>query len=341
MLFQRALEGKPRILAEAVTRAQRAAFARQINRLIRQTGKLEARKVDAMVGLLMGAKSQVQDAIGRLPAGSFSRSMNRIIKSELERALADLSGRASTELGISQAEMAKAGLVFTNEIAEMQGGKPPPYLGLSPEIVENAATRSADLIRSLSERQLGRANEIINTAVITGRSVFDVSQEMARAFNKSVGQMETIARTEMLGIHSQVAMAQLSAMEETTPGLHKQWVSVQDERTRLGHRLSFDEGGAHLQSVPVKEPFRVPLTVVKKGVESLGDIEDMMYPRDPSASPGNSISCRCQILADYSQVEEPRGEPLTSEELPPVSVELTGAGKLVARELPKAFKNLR
>lgn len=328
MIYQRLLEQRAR-----VTPGQKRAFARQIDRLIRQTGKVEAKKVEAMVDLLQKAKSSILDQVRDLPSkATFSRAMGRQLKDEIDRLLGQFAVRAARELAINEEQFARMGLEFTEDMLKARGIKPSAKLSISPELVENAAERSADLIRSLTQAQLGRANEIINVGVISGRSVFEVADEMSGAFGKSLAQMEAIARTEMLGIHSQVEMAQLLDMTNTFPGLHKQWVSVGDDRTRLGHLLSADEGGAHMQTVPVNEPFRVPLTVTVKGREELGEVEDMMYPRDPAASPGNVINCRCTMVPDFETEREQESMPLTARDLPPVRIQRPDwAVKITAR----------
>jgi len=267
VIYQTLLEARRRL-----TPAERRAFARQIHDLIAGTARLERDKVDAAIDLLRQATADVERRLVRLPTGSFSRQQAAAIKNLLARELRDFEGAAQRLLKDSQSEFAELGSTFIDKTVATQG-YPPPKLRISRELLLNATDRSADLITSLSARQLGRANDIINRGVISGRSVSEVARDLAEEFDKGYSRMETIARTEMLGIMGQAQMAGLNDMATRTRGLKKQWVAVLDSRTRPTHEE------AHLQTVPVDEPFQV------------GDAE-LMFPRDPGAdSPAETINC--------------------------------------------------
>ena len=60
-------------------------------------------------------------------------------------------------------------------------------------------------------------------------------------------------------------------------GTVKEWVAIQDERTRITH--AFASG----QTVPLEEQFIV-------GGEKL------KFPGDPKGSAGNTINCRCVVV---------------------------------------------
>lgn len=85
---------------------------------------------------------------------------------------------------------------------------------------------------------------------------------------------ERIARTETTGAYNAGAM-QAYAEEQAAV---KTWLCAPDDRTRDAHLE------ANGQVVAVSEPFDV-------GGELL------MYPGDPSGSPGNVINCRCTTIA--------------------------------------------
>ena len=251
-----------RRVSRAVTRAQQLAFARQINRLIRKTGKLEIEKVNALVALIKGAQSDLRARILELPKGKFTRQFGEQLRAELERVMRGFTARATDQLLKAQEEFADLGIEVGEEAIRSQIRRP-PFLGVSPELIENAATRSADLIRSLSARQIGRASDIINRGVIAGRSTFEVAQDMSREFGKGQAQMEVIARTELLGIQGQAKFAQGQEMEKTSPGLRKQWVTVRDGRQRKTH------DAVHLTSIPMKDTFKVGRA-------------ELRFPRDPA-----------------------------------------------------------
>ena len=89
----------------------------------------------------------------------------------------------------------------------------------------------------------------------------------------------TIARTET---HAAASFATDEATRELgLPLQKKRWVSVSDNRTRIGH------SAANGQEVGIDEKFLVPFN---------GSIVEMNYPHDGSGGAGNNINCRCLAL---------------------------------------------
>ena len=87
----------------------------------------------------------------------------------------------------------------------------------------------------------------------------------------------TIARTE---VHSAANAGAMEAAKESGRVRMKNWVHVNDPRTRDGDNGDFDH--TNVESVPIDEPFIV-------------DGEELMYPGDPSGSAGNIVNCRCAM----------------------------------------------
>jgi SPP1 gp7 family putative phage head morphogenesis protein len=102
------------------------------------------------------------------------------------------------------------------------------------------------------------------------RSLSEKIQEIYDGFTES--RAMTIARTEM-GVAANTAL-NAAAKSTGIPGLQKEWVSVNDDRTRPDH---VDANG---QVVPMDGKFKV------------GGVE-LDYPCDPSGPPDEIINCRC------------------------------------------------
>lgn len=85
-----------------------------------------------------------------------------------------------------------------------------------------------------------------------------------------------IARTETTSASNFAAMR---AAEESDLAMQKMWISVQDNRTRV---TPFD----HLDMNGVKQDLEKPFFVGGQNIQ---------YPGDIKASPGNVINCRCTI----------------------------------------------
>jgi HK97 family phage portal protein len=85
---------------------------------------------------------------------------------------------------------------------------------------------------------------------------------------------QRIARTETLRT---LNFSTLQAYKQSGVVSAKEWLTARDERVRIAHQ---EVDG---KVVPLNKPFMV-------------DGEPMMAPQDASASPGNTVNCRCTML---------------------------------------------
>lgn len=98
-----------------------------------------------------------------------------------------------------------------------------------------------------------------------------------------------IARTE---IHGAANYGSNEAAKETGLPLRREWLAAHDARTRtvdpiIGDPDEFGHRQADGQIRGMEEPFLIP--------RRDGGTEPLMYPGDPSGSPGNVINCRCTL----------------------------------------------
>jgi SPP1 gp7 family putative phage head morphogenesis protein len=93
---------------------------------------------------------------------------------------------------------------------------------------------------------------------------------------------ERIARTEVLGTLNEAALDTYAGSGEVAA---KEWLAIQDDRTRDEH---IEADG---QTVGLADGFAV-------GSETL------QFPGDPSGSPGNIINCRCTVLPVQTPAQE-------------------------------------
>ena len=98
-----------------------------------------------------------------------------------------------------------------------------------------------------------------------------------------------IARTE---VHAAANFAGQGAARDTGLAIRKEWVSVEDLRTRDfgqadGGVDQFDHRAADGQVVGLDEPFHI--------MDRNGTTEALMFPGDPNGSAGNVINCRCGV----------------------------------------------
>lgn len=130
-------------------------------------------------------------------------------------------------------------------------------------------------ITEITETTRAQIMQVVETARTEGLGQAEIAKRIAqRAPVIARWRSEIIARTETHGASNFAAQG---AAEETGLPLRKEWVAVQDDRTRDAHS---DVNG---QVVNLPNSFDV-----------MGD--SLAYPGDPSGQPSNVINCRCAAV---------------------------------------------
>jgi len=120
-------------------------------------------------------------------------------------------------------------------------------------------------------------------------SIAEITRNLQRQFGWYKAQALRIARTETT---TATNIATVLAAQSSNLVLEKNWVSVQDNRTR---RKIYDHLDMNGQKVDEFAPFFV-------GGENLD------YPGDPKGSAGNTINCRCKVV--FTVKLDERGKPI-------------------------------
>ena len=112
-----------------------------------------------------------------------------------------------------------------------------------------------------------------------GLPLTEISKNIRERFSPkfSRSRSATIARTETHSAASFANHQQGIEYQKLQPNLNKQWVAVNDDRTREAHRI------ANGQVVPMDEAFIV-------------DGRNMQYTGDPNGGAANVINCRCAVI---------------------------------------------
>tara|TARA_R110000772_G_scaffold45492_10_gene104265 strand:- start:752 stop:1552 length:801 start_codon:yes stop_codon:yes gene_type:complete len=113
--------------------------------------------------------------------------------------------------------------------------------------------------------------------------------EIARSITKripaiSLNRGGTIARTET---HGAANFGADQAARSTGLDLRKEWISVEDDRTRRVGIDAYGHASMNGQIRDMDQPFSMPATS--------GDPISAMFPGDPSLPAGASIHCRCGV----------------------------------------------
>lgn len=152
-------------------------------------------------------------------------------------------------------------------------------------LLEWVNIQTAKKVKQVSRTTKKKISGIIRTGVHDGLSTDEVARNINNVIKTiSPTRARTIARTET---HSAMQSSQLATVKQLPSQLplQKEWVSVEDSRTRHTH----DEADG--QTVPIDAFYNI------------GGVP-MQYPGDPSAPPGEIINCRCVQVFKEGSINE-------------------------------------
>jgi len=156
---------------------------------------------------------------------------------------------------------------------------------ISAWLNQNAGLRIVSVHATLIESIV----KVISDGYENNISVADITQNLQRQFGWYKAQALRIARTETT---TATNAATVLAAQSSNLVLEKNWVSVQDNRTR---RKIYDHLDMNGQKVDEFATFFV-------GGENLD------YPGDPKGSAGNTINCRCKVV--FTVKLDEKGKPI-------------------------------
>ncbi|MDY7034546.1 MAG: hypothetical protein SV375_00060 [Thermodesulfobacteriota bacterium] len=251
------------------------AFQKKVNELIRKTGRLEKAEVQKVISLLNNARKEVAAAVA-----STEWQLYRLpqLKGAIERALQDFGAKYGVELQDAQRTFWDHGVDSVDLPLQSVG-----ILQALPEIDMSALSimqgYSADLVNGLTGDAIKKINNEISLGIMGQKQPYEVMQAVGRNLkDKSIfrsirHRAETITRTEAGRVLEMASQARKEKAAEVVPGLQKQWFYGHSPKMpRLDHMA------VHGQIRDVDKPFDV-------------GGEELMYPRDPAGSAGNTINC--------------------------------------------------
>lgn len=275
-------------------------FAAKIRELTRQARQLAPAVRREIIQLLEEARKRIVAELAGLDPESFSAAQRAQLKASIERALDQFRREATLQVNAMQGESFRLGQQTVDAPAQAAVGYA-PLGGISTDTLRIAQGYTADLITALSADAAAKVNAAIQRAFLGGQPMTEIITQIGRAvggqeftglFSELGRRATVISVNEILRVHSIAAQARLEDLAEQLPGAKPKkqwhWLNV-GQIPRLTHR---DIDG---QVKEVDEPFEVP-------DPQSGVIEELMYPRDPSGSPSNTINCHC-LLVPYFEAE--------------------------------------
>jgi hypothetical protein len=255
------------------TLAFEAEKRRQLNRIVRQ---YESTAKD--IGrLLDNAALKASAALAELPSDYQAWRLPHLrqeltrLKRELGQALAQSAGAGTGAAFAMGKDMLDAPLAAGGvRIAAIL-----PELDLAPLLASR--NFQTERMRDISSAAVRAANNEIGLVMVGIQSPGEAVSKVAKHISSRRGRALTVVRTEMGRAFSTATQERFAQASTILPGLKKEWRKSGKVHSRSAH------DAADGQTVDVDKAFFV-------GGELL------MFPRDPSGSPKNTINCACSSL---------------------------------------------
>ena len=171
-------------------------------------------------------------------------------------------------------------------------------LGLNIETKANTR-KYEDFVNSYVKRRTGEAitqiegttkkkihqvtKRLVEAAIIDGNSNPELAGDLKSEFDAlTSSRASLIARTEVASASNKGSMEAVKALD--IPGMLKEWVAVDDDRTRDGEHNGPDHLGMDGKTALIDEPFTVPPDAT------------MDNPGDPSGGADQVCNCRCTLV---------------------------------------------
>lgn len=273
----------------ADSRAQ--AYAEQLSALTSAAKALTPEATKRILKLLDDANREIMANLARTSPGSYSAAQLQALKAHVDRVMQQFAQQASSQVEAIEAQcFRQAASAVSATVAAATD-----TLAVQP-VLDQSALRvvqgySADLISGLTKDASAKINAAIQRAFLGGSDLTELVREVGHALSdgkfsgifSQVGERAlSIATNEIMRVHSLAAVARINQLAQSHPSLGKGWRHMPIARVpRISHLL------ANGQVVKPDEPFIV-------GGEAL------MYPRDPSGSPANTINCHCLVYPAVS-----------------------------------------
>ncbi len=257
-------------------------FSDKVNELIAQAKLLapEARK--QILELLNEARIRIVDELAGIDPEGYTAAQLRSIKLSIDATFEKFRQGVTDYVQSAEARAATNGLNLVNQPVEAVVGAMP--LGqISQSTLAIAQGYTADLITGLSHDAAAKVNAAIQRAFLGGQSMTDIFKQIGKAIGGPIGDRAVmIGQNEILRVQSLATQARMEELAERHPDLQKQWWHIPASiHPRPLHLL------ANGQVVNVDQPFIVAG-------------EELMFPRDPSGSPENTINCHCMSRPYFS-----------------------------------------
>jgi hypothetical protein len=273
-------------------------FQAKITELLARSAALSLDARDQVIEMLDAARKEIIVRLSDLESTSFQKAQLTLLKSQIDQIFEKFRAQATPLIEGYEEKSFVLGEQAISEPLLIIGGD---AIGqISKSTLQEAEKFTADLITHLSADSAAKINLAIQRAFLVPGAdanarrlqIGEVIQEVGKAIGgdqgftglfNGIGRRATmITLNEILRVNSIAAQARLMEAASRQPDIQKQWRHLNLAMVpRPGHIA------ADGQVVDVNKPFLV-------------EGEELMYPRDPNGSPGNTINCHCMMAPYFS-----------------------------------------
>jgi hypothetical protein len=268
------------------TRAE--LYAAQVAQLIEGAKALTPEAEHAIERLLAQADREILGRIAWLDPKSFTAFQLDSLRTSIDQAMAQFRTAATDKVQQLQEKAAIAATHGTSNTVAAALGTAVSLGAVNPTTLRIAQGYSADLISGLSADASAKIKGVVQRAFLGGQSLSDIiagvghsldGGKFSGVFTEVGDRAMKLAVNEVLRVHSISGQARLQDLASRNAAIQKMWMHIPAARVpRITHLL------ADGQVVAVDKPFLV-------------GGEELMFPRDPSGSPENTIFCHCVSVA--------------------------------------------
>jgi len=277
-------------IREALTAAGRKAYWTRLRAIRGQIGALDRANQKALLTMLQDARKAIIAEIGS--ARGFSAFYLRELTAEFNRVIDAFGARYGRLMsGATLEHIDLSSRLIFEPLARAGGPTITNFVGLSPDVMEAAATMRGNLITGITADLMRNIDREVRFVALGIKSPWDAMGAIGRnltdpsVFGSIATRAEIIMRSELGRISSQATMAAMDQIKDV-PGVKKRW---------LWSGISREQHAAiDGQTVDIDDMFTTP------------DGSQAIAPR-LFGDPAHDINCQCDVIVALEDME-PKSE---------------------------------
>lgn len=290
------------------------AYARELDRLLRQVGRLEEQAVRQALTMLADARRRIIERLAQVPPDAYLASFLPRLQGEVERIMAQYATDYQAWFQGHMADVQALGLQSVDAPLLAAGVRAEVFTQLprlSTVLTDVLQGFQAGLITQISDLAIQRITSELQLGVLGGLDPFDIQRRIGEilrtqlnpqgVFGTVATRAEMILRTEVNRVFALSVEARQQALvqgvAETFPeaALQKEWLNAGDARVRPAHRPL--RGGVGIVAM------QVPMTGDFELIDDKGQRWRAKHPLDPRLPAALSVACRCRSIISTQSVE--------------------------------------